>query len=148
MRILKKIVWVMSIVLTITAMFTGCARSESKPSQAPASPSASPVGTIDPNAKPTATPNPKITNTEGQVLDTEEPGVEGPVLSLSDNEMDVKVGEETYHFILGDNAKRILSIFNKDPQNLRIMEGTVVIVYYEDNNGEKTATSIEIVESN
>lgn len=140
----KNLCIALAAVLIVSAMAAGCAK---KQPAASASPSAAASGQAQ-TASPTATPNAKIRNTEGSVLNTEEPGVEGPVLALSEDKMDVKVADETYSFVLGENAKRDLSLFNKNPEQPRIMEGTQVIVYYEESGKKKIAKSIEILESN
>lgn len=135
------------------AVLSGCARGgvTANPSASPsATKAASPTvdAAAEPVAKPTATPNAKITQTEGKLLPGDKLGVEGKTLALSADTMDVSVAGETYHFVLGDKAKSNLGYFNKDPQKPRIMEGTYVIVYYEETDGQKTAQSIEILESN
>ena len=99
-------------------------------------------------ANPTATPNANITQTEGKVMPGDKLGVDGKTLALTEETIDVSVAGETYHFVLGDEAKSNLGYFNKDPQKPRIMEGTFIVVYYEEKDGQKIAQSIEILESN
>lgn len=97
---------------------------------------------------PKATPNPDITNLEGQILPGDEPGVQGAIRSLDEEKMKVEVGNDKYTFILGEKGKSELALFNKDPEKPRIMVGTFVNVYYEEVDGDKMVKSIEIVESN
>lgn len=144
------------LILAFAVMFAGgCSKRKTQPSASPsASATAEATATSSekaenvPQASPTATPNPKLRYTEGRVLDTKTPSVEGPVLALTDDTLDVKVADETYSFQLGEQGKLDVEYFNKNPEKPRIMEGTVIIVNYENVGENKVVTSLEIVESN
>ncbi len=123
---MKKIALLLCTIITASVVFSGC-------------------GSI---GGPKATPNPEISNLAGQVLPGKEPGVQGTIKSLDDEKMKVLVDGEKYTFILGEKGKSELALFNKDPENPRIMKGSFVNVYYEEVDGDKMVNSIEIVESN
>ena len=123
---MKKIALFLCTIITASVVFGGCGIS----------------------GGPKATPNPEISNLEGQVLPGKELGVQGTIKSLDDEKMKVLVGGEKYTFILGEKGKSELALFNKDPENPRVMKGTFVNVYYEEDGDKKVVKSIEIVESN
>lgn len=152
---MKKRVTILVICVFVLVLLGLGLKSVSRQKENP-SPSASATNTAEPSseagqeatAKPTATPNEKIRYTEGRVLDTEKPSVEGPVASLTEEEISVSISGKAYVFRLGENGKRDIAYFNQNPEQPRIMEGTIIIVNYENVGKDKVVSSLEIVESN
>lgn len=152
---MKKRVIILIICVFVLLLLGLGVKLVSQPKENP-SPSASATNTVAPSseagqeatAKPTATPNEKIRYTEGRVLDTEKPSVEGPVASLSEEEISVNIAGKAYVFQLGENGKRDIGYFNQNQEQPRIIEGTIIVVNYENVGKDKVVTSLEIVESN
>lgn len=98
---------------------------------------------------PVATPNPNITNTRGEFFESSgKLRATGGLSVLGDNFLKLMIEGAEYEFVLSERAKKEISIFNKDKDNLKIMKGTMLTVTYHKRNLIFVADTIEIVTAN
>lgn len=126
----NKVLSLVLCIICITALFTSCG----KPKE---------------TELPIASPNENITKPEGKFYEVnKEPVAEGGLVSLGDDYLTIMIEKKEYKFIMSDDVKKAIAFFNKDKDNLRIKRGTMLVLYYEIQDGNYFAKSLEILEAN
>ncbi len=126
---------VLSFVMAVSFM-TGCGKDKQNTSS-----SVTPL--------PVATANPDITHPEGQFYTSNgELKAEGGLTVLGSDFLKVMINGQEVEFALSENAKREISIYNKDEKNLRIMRGTMLLITYTERDLIKIADTMDIINSN
>ena len=98
---------------------------------------------------PVATPNPEITHPEGRFYEAEgKMKAEGGLKALGSDFMRVMIEGQEVEFALTENAQREISIYNKDPKNPRIMQGTMLLITYTQRDLVKFAETMDIITAN
>ncbi len=98
---------------------------------------------------PVATPNPNITRPQGQYYEVKgELKAEGGLKALGKDFMKVMIEGEEVEFALTEKAQWEISVYNKDPKNPRIMQGTMLLITYTERDLVKFAETMDILESN
>ena len=98
---------------------------------------------------PVATANPDITHPEGQYYTSNgEKKAEGGLTVLGSDFLKVMIEGQEVEFALSENAKREISIFNKDEKKPRIMRGTMLLITYTERDLIKIAETMDIINSN
>lgn len=98
---------------------------------------------------PIATANPDITNPQGQYYKVgDELKAEGGLKALGEDFMRVMIEGEEVEFALTENAMREISLYNKDPKNPRICQGTMLLITYTERDLVKFAETMDILTAN
>ena len=98
---------------------------------------------------PVATPNPDITHPEGRYYEAEgEKKAEGGLSVLGDDFMKVMIEGNEIEFALTENAQWEISIYNKDKNNPRLMQGTMLLITYTERDLVKYAETMDIINAN
>lgn len=99
---------------------------------------------------PVAEFNPNITKPEGAF--GEEVGglltATGGLSVMGTDFLKIMIEGKEYEFVISPEVQRKIDIFNKDKDNLQIMIGTMLKLYYEKKDLIFTATDIEIISAN
>lgn len=98
---------------------------------------------------PVAEYNPDISHPEGSFYEVQgELRAEGGLVVLGDDFLKLMIEGKETEFALSDNAKRQISIFNKDKNDLSIKKGTMLVLTYTIENLVYTAQEVEILTAN
>lgn len=98
---------------------------------------------------PVATANPDITHPEGRYYTSNnELKAEGGLTVLGSDFLKIMIDGQEIEFALSENAKREISIYNKDENNPRIMRGTMLLITYTERDLIKIADTMDIINSN
>lgn len=98
---------------------------------------------------PVATANPNITHPEGQYYTSNgELKAEGGLSVLGSDFLKIMIEGQEVEFALSENAKREISIYNKDKDNPRIMQGTMLLITYTERDLIKIAETMDIIDAN
>ena len=98
---------------------------------------------------PVATANPNITHPEGQYYTSNgELKAEGGLSVLGSDFLKIMIEGQEVEFALSENAKREISIYNKDKDNPRIMQGTMLLITYTERDLIKIAETMDIINAN
>ncbi len=98
---------------------------------------------------PIASQNPNITNNKGEFYEVNgELRATGGLSVLGENFLKIMIDGKEREFVLSENAKKQISVYNEDKDNLRIMKGTMLLISYHERNLIHVADSIEIVTAN
>ncbi len=99
---------------------------------------------------PVAEFNPNITKPEGAF--GEEVGglltATGGLSVMGTDFLKIMIEGKEYEFVISPEVQRKIDIFNKDKNNLQIMIGTMLKLYYEKRDLIFIATDIEIINAN
>ncbi len=97
--------------------------------------------------EPTATLAPTVTRTEGGIVSTRPPAVEGRVSRIKDDTIFLKVEGVEWELVLNEQTKWEMERFAE--LDMPISKGSMLIVYYrEQADGVRVATKLEHVKSN
>lgn len=126
---------ILSIAMTAT-MVSGCGSNSGE-----ASSSVTPL--------PVATSNPNITHPEGRFYISDgENKAEGGLTTLGSDFLKVMIDGEEIEFALSENARREISVYNEDEDNLQIMRGTMLLITYTERDLIKIAETMDIINAN
>ena len=135
---MKKSALPIALLLTASVTMTACSFGGS-PLEGAASPT--PV-----SQTPTPTPEDPI-NREGKVRDDlGAPSAEGEITALTDTSISLNIQGKDWAFALAEEAQKDISVFNKEEERVKV--GTVVRIFYVEQDGVKTANDLEIIVSN
>lgn len=130
----KKIILSILCITMATAMFAACKNYNEETNVTPL---------------PVASPNPDISHPEGELyISNGENKAEGGLTVLGEDFLKIMVQGKELEFALSENAKREISIYNKDKNNLRIMRGTMLLITYTERDLIKIAETIDILTAN
>ncbi len=133
MKMTKKIIsLILCIVCTLT-IFCACGKKE---------------GNVV--SLPVAEFNPNISKPEGSFV--EEAGglltATGGLSVMGTDFLKLMIEGKEYEFVISPEVQRKIDIFNKDKNDLKIMIGTMLKLYYEKKDLIFIATDIEIITAN
>ena len=98
---------------------------------------------------PEAERNPDITNSDGSFYKIgDELRAEGGLSVLGEDFLKLMIEGKEIEFVLSDNAKRVIGLFNQDKKNLRIKKGTMLVIAYEIENLVYVAKNVEVLTAN
>ncbi len=130
----KKIISLILCVICAVSVFSACGSKEE--------------GNVV--SLPVAEFNPNITKPEGAF--GEEVGglltATGGLSVMGTDFLKIMIEGKEYEFVISPEVQRKIDIFNKDKNNLQIMIGTMLKLYYEKRDLIFTATDIEIINAN
>lgn len=129
----KKIISLILCIVCAVSVFSACGKKE---------------GNVV--SLPVAEYNPHITKPEGAF--GEEVGglltATGGLSVMGTDFLKIMIEGKEYEFVISPEVQRKIDIFNKDKDNLQIMIGTMLKLYYEKKDLIFTATDIEIINAN
>lgn len=132
---MKKTVTFALVCALILTAFSGCAKNSDESKATPL---------------PVATPNPDITNTEGRfyTVNGDELMAEGGLAVLGEDFLKLMIDGKKVEFALSTNAIKQIEWYNKDENDLKIKQGTMLLINYTKKNFTYVAESIELLQAN
>ncbi len=132
----KRIISALLSLICVFSLFTACKKEEPKEES----------NVVD---LPVAEENPNITNPQGEFFETVD-GLYavGKLSVLGTDFLRVKIEGKGWEFALSPEARHDIEVYNKDPENLEIMKGTMLQIKYEKKDLIFIATEIGIVTAN
>lgn len=98
---------------------------------------------------PVASANPNITHPEGRIYVSDgEKKAEGGLSVLGSDFLKIMIDGQETEFALSENARREISIYNKDEKNPTIMQGTMLLITYTERDLIKIAETMDIINAN
>lgn len=134
----KRIISVLLSLICVFSLFTACKKGEPQEES----------NVVD---LPVAEANPNITKPQGEFFETSDGLYAVGGLAYLGKDYDflkIMIEGKEWEFALSEEAKHHIEVYNKDPENLQIMKGTMLQIKYEKKDLIFVATEIGIVTAN